>query len=147
MSNSVYVDVFERKDLRTDAVDYTVVIADDNDSTTLIFAEKSDIPENDMELLSRLIKAKHEQDEHGTSSDVVADILEWVYENKGAIRIGDKRYEWSEIKDVMKYDYRTVIFCPKCEWESFSDDDYDHNCLRDYCDGTMTEIRTEEYER
>ena len=147
MSNSVRIDLYERKDLRTGAVDYTIDICDDNDSATLVFLSKKDVPDNDMELLEYIIRAKHAHDIHGTSCDAVVEILDFVYDHKHPIRIGDKRYEWSEIEQVMKYDFRDIISCPKCGWESFSDDDYDHPCLRGGCDGTMSEFRNESYEK
>lgn len=42
---------------------------------------------------------------------------------------------------------REVYSCPKCGWESFCDDDYEQDCPQTGCDGKLTEIRTEEYEK
>ena len=151
MPNRPTINFFQRVDMRTHAVDYTIDVYDDYGHTTLVFPCGHGVVScdcnDDMVLLKAIIKAKHDNGIHGTSCDVLWAVFDYIEEYKIAICIGDKKYEWSEIEDVMRYDFRDVISCPKCGWESFSDDDYDHPCMRDGCDGIMSEIRNEEYEK
>ena len=41
---------------------------------------------------------------------------------------------------------RKVYYCPKCGWESFNEDDYEAPCGQTGCDGTLSEVREEDYE-
>jgi hypothetical protein len=145
--NRAFVDAFENVNLRTGAVHYSVEVSDDYDSTILIFAEKSDVPDDDLELLKEVIKAKHNEDEHGKGSAVVKGVLDYVEEHQMPMLIGGTRYEWEQLKEIFDFDIREVFFCPKCGWESFDDSDYDVPCLRYGCDGHMSETREEWYEK
>lgn len=141
MPNRTYVDIFKNVNLRTDAIHYSIEVCDDYGSTMLIFSEKSRILVDDIGLLKLVIAAKHDADEHGTSSEVVADILECVQEHEMPMLIGGTRYEWEQIKEIFNYDIIEVYSCPKCGWEN--EIDYNIPCLRYGCDGHMSELRKE----
>lgn len=143
MPNRAIIDVYENKNMRTDHVSYSIEVCDDYGSTMLIFSEKSRILVDDIGLLKLVIAAKHDMDEHGTSSEVVEGILDYVEEKKMPMIIGGTRYEWEQIKEIFNYDIIEVYSCPKCGWESSSDSDFNIPCLRYGCDGYMSGIRKE----
>ncbi len=140
MPNRPTIDIFERKDLRTDAVDYVVNVYDNYNSTNLIFAEKSNVPDDDMELLTEIIRSLNHSVDHGSSTMIVQAILDYVKEYEIAIRIGDTRYEWDEIKETMRYAFRNLYECPKCGHTSWDDDCGD--CPD--CDGGQMQFVNEE---
>ena len=147
MSNQISIDVFERNNLRTGDIDYCIAIYDDYDETTL-FVAREDIPDDDLELLKNVIKFKHQDDIFGGDScRVIQDVLDYIEEHECSVNIGNHYYSYDEMKDVLKYDFREVYFCPKCNWESTDDVDYDVPCLRYGCNGHMSQVREEWYEK
>ena len=122
MPNRLTIDVYERHNLRTGVLDYAVDVYDDYAHTTLIFAEKSEISDDDMELLTAVIRVVNHHDEHGTSSDMVGGMLDHLREHEQAINIGGQRYEWSEIRETVRYSFRNLYECPKCGYTSWDDD-------------------------
>ena len=145
MSNRININVFERNNLRTGDIDYCIAIYDDYDETTLL-VEREDIPDDDFELLKNIIKFKHQEDVFGGDScRVIEEMLDYIEENECTVNIGNHYYFYEEIKDIMKYDFREVYFCPKCNFESINDVDYKKSCLRCGCDGNISEIREEWY--
>ena len=146
MPNRLTIDVFQRVHMRTLAVDYTVDVYDDNAHTTLVFpcghkVINSD-NKDDMELLTEIIRASVHSDEHGSSADLIWDMLENLRGNEQAINIGGKRYEWSEIKETMRYSFRNLYECPKCGNTSWDDDCGDcPECV----DGGQMQFVTEEH--
>ena len=122
MPNRPTITVYKKMDRKLKLIDYQVEIYDDNVHTYFLFPDESHIPENDMELLEARIKASHDTGTHGTACDDVRDILAYVRENKCAMRIDDTLYQWDDIKETMKYDFRNLYACPVCGWESYDDD-------------------------
>jgi len=146
MSNRVHIDTMEQIDFKGREVSYAIHIFDDNDETT-IFVAKGDIDCDDMDVLRNVIKAKHRHDIHGGSCQVIEDILDFIEENTKGVTIANTFYDYKDIAEVMKYDFREVVSCPDCGWESFDSDAYDQPCMRDGCEGTMSKTKMEEYER
>ena len=102
MPNRACIDAYERINTRTKKHDFTVVISDDFYDTTLVFAEKNDVPDNDMELLKLLMELQHDEDnEHGTSCDVISDILGHAWQNQLGILIGGTLYSWDDVKEIL----------------------------------------------
>lgn len=146
MPNSASIVAYKRINVRTEVVSYIVHIYDDFDETVIIVG-RNEIPDDDMELLTLMIEAKHRVDEHSGSAEVIENILERVYTGKLSMFIGDTAYSNDEIFATISQDTREVFFCPKCGWESFNDADYETSCGRCGCDGNLTEVRDEWYER
>ena len=148
MGNRAYIDVFERVNMRTGLVSYMVEVFDDYQYGFLVFSDKNDISEDDMELLKKIIEEKHNLSEQGLDNcEAIEGVLDSVFENNLYINIGDTRYEWDDIKDTISQDIREVFFCPDCGWESYSDGDYQASCGNDDCDGEVSEVRKEWYEK
>jgi hypothetical protein len=147
MPNRASIEAYQRVNVRTDHVSYFVHIYDDFDETIILFADKKDIPDDDMELLQVMIRAKHNTDEHAGSAEVIERILDRVYDNSLGMYVGSIKYDWSDIKYTLCQDIREVYYCYKCGWESYSDVDYEADCGQSDCDGEMTEVKDEWYER
>ena len=139
MPNRPTIDVYERTNMRTGVMSYEVNVSDDYAYASLIFAEK--MPDDDMLLLKEVIKA---QDGHGTSSDEVRNIINYIQEHEIAVRIGETLYEWDEIKETMAYGFRNVYLCPNCGWESWDEDCYNCPNCKEGCE--MQFSHEEEYE-
>jgi len=147
MGNRASIEAYKRINKRSGHIDYVIEVFDDYGYASLILAEKSDIPDDNMELLKRVIELQHEHDEHGTSCDSVTAILDHIFEHSRGMYIGGIKYDWNDIKDTICYDIREVFFCPDCGWESFSDVDYEADCGQSNCDGNITEVKKEWYEK
>lgn len=144
MSNNVNIDTFEKIDFKTRDISYCIHIYDDNDETTL-FVAKEDIDCDDLEVLKNLIKAKHRPEIHGGSCQIVEDILDFAEDNTKGITIANEFYEYSQIEEVFKYDFRRLYKCPICGWESWDDDCAE--CRQSNCDGEMEFVEEKEYEK
>lgn len=147
MGNRASIEVFERKNLRNNGIDYCISIYDDYDETTL-FVAREDIPDDDLELLKKLIEFKHQEDVFGGGScRVIEDVLDYIEKHQNGIYVGNTYFSYEEIKEVLDHDIRTVFYCPKCGWESYNEEDCNVFCLRDGCDGEMSEQREEWYKK
>ena len=105
MPNRPTIDIFQRVNCRTMLIDYTVDVYDNYAHTTLVFecghkVINSD-NDDDMALLKEIVEAKDNRGEHGSSCNVLCDIFDYIVEHEIAIRIGERRYEWSQIKEIM----------------------------------------------
>lgn len=145
MSNRISIDTMEQVDFKSREASYAIHIYDDYSETT-IFVKKEEIDCDDMDVLRNVIKAKHRSDLHGGSCQIIEEMLDFVEENAKGITIANEFYDYGDLSEVLKFDYRRLYKCPKCGWESFDDDSY--VCNRgDDCDGVMEFVEEEEYEK
>jgi len=143
MGNRANIDTMEQVDFKTREVNYAIHIYDDYKETT-IFVAKEDIDCDDMDVLRNLIRAKNQWDIHGSSCDIIVDLLDFVEKNARGMGIANEWYDADALAEVFKYDFRNLYKCPKCSWESYDEDSTD--CPR--CgDGTEMKFIEEEYEK
>jgi len=145
MGNRTYIDVFKKENLRSGVTDYCIDISDDYSNTTLMVS-KEEIPDDDMELLKKVIEFKHRPERFGTSSETIEEILDLVIDTSRGINIGDKFYSYVDMIGTIDYDLRTVYECPECDWESYDDDDNETTC-QGCALANMEKVREEWYEK
>ena len=147
----MFIDTFERINTRTHVTSYMLEVSDDHDDTILIFAgdnfpkhPKSNVeifPSDSVELINLLTKERHA--EHGSSCEVIADILERARENLNGVWIGGEHFDGHLIKEALEHDWRNLYKCPECGWESWDDDAV--MCGRGTHDIEMEFVKQEHY--
>ena len=102
MPNRTSIDTHKRINMRTGSTDYTITVYDDFYEAILIFAEKSDIPNDEMEILQLVNKIRFDEDgDYGESIYDIQKILLSVEEDKRGITLGDTPLKWEDIKDTI----------------------------------------------
>jgi len=147
MPNRTSIEIFQRRNLMTQKVDYTIDMYDDHDYVALILDGDIVHPQDLLQAIERLIRETHREDIHGGDAEKVRDMLDRLVEDERGVYFGSNTYPYSMIKDTLSQDLREVYFCPKCGWESFDDVNYEADCGQSGCDGKMTETRDEWYDK
>jgi len=90
MSNRLVIEPTEFKNTRSGEVTLGVRIYDDYDQRYLNTWDE--IPDDDMELLERIVK--------GDWGNEIEAMLDHVQENKKGIYIGSNWYDWEDIEEI-----------------------------------------------
>jgi len=142
MPNRPTITAYKKMDRDCNFIDWQVEVYDDNVHTYFLFPNIEDVPKDHMELLTLVIKTRHDTGNQGSSCDDVNDIIDYIRENKCAVCIDNTLYQWEDIVEVMSYDFRNLYACPVCGNESWDDDCGDcPNCV----DGGQMQFMEQEH--
>lgn len=92
MSNPIHIEPTEFTNIRTGGITWGVRVYDDNFNFYSNLWEKSEVPDDDIELIIKVIE------ELGDEPDVSC-AMDYVQEHHGSVTVGNEVYCWEEIKD------------------------------------------------
>ncbi len=95
MSNPIYINVNEVKNIATKTVLCSIEIQDSYNSGS-VRIEDEQIPKTDLEALQYLIK------DGSVESKSVCDVVDSILENEKGVTINGTSYDWDEIKHLFE---------------------------------------------
>ena len=99
MPNRISIEPYQKVYKKADTVSHCIDIYDDYYFVTLCVAE-SDIPEDDLSLLKKVIELIRDEDTHGSSCDDVREILQHARDNDLGMFLNFTTYTHEQLKEI-----------------------------------------------
>lgn len=110
MPNRTSIEIFQRRNIMTQRVSYTIDMYDDHDYVALILEENgNDVPKDLIKAIECLIKQTHRSDIHGGDADKVRDMFDRLDEDKRGVSFGNNEYTYNMIEETLSQDCKIPL--------------------------------------